>query len=381
MRVGIVCPYSLEVPGGVQAHVTDLARVLRRLGHHVDVLALADDDTPLPEGVTSAGRPVRIPYNGSVVRLAFGPVSFTRVRRWIRQGDFDVLHLHEPTAPSLSLLALAVAEGPIVATFHAATERSRTLRALHRLLEPRLEKITARIAVSAPARRTQVEHLGGDAVEIPNGVDTGFFADAQPLPGYPHPGGAVGFVGRFDEPRKGTPVLLEALRRLEPDYPDLRLLLVGRGDTKALREAAGSSLAPRLDCLGQVDDITKARALASVEVFCAPHVGGESFGIVLVEAMAACTAVVASDLDAFRRVLDDGRAGVLVPVGDAAALARALGELLADPARRAGLAAAGRKQVQAYDWSVVARAVLRVYEAAISADPRRVSTTREGPAA
>ncbi len=381
MRVGIVCPYSLEVPGGVQAHVTDLARVLRRLGHHVDVLALADDDTPLPEGVTSAGRPVRIPYNGSVARLAFGPVSFTRVRRWIRQGDFDVLHLHEPTAPSLSLLALAVAEGPIVATFHVATERSRTLRAVQRLLEPRLEKITARIAVSALARRTQVEHLGGDAVEIPNGVDTAFFADAAPLPGYPHSGGAVGFVGRFDEPRKGTPVLLEALRRLEPEYPDLRLLLVGRGDTMALREAAGSSLAPRLDCLGQVDDITKARALASVEVFCAPHVGGESFGIVLVEAMAACTAVVASDLDAFRRVLDDGRAGVLVPVGDAAALARALGELLADPARRAGLAAAGRKQVQAYDWSVVARAVLRVYEAAISADPRGVSTTREGPAA
>ena len=381
MRIGIVCPYSLEVPGGVQAHVTDLARVLRRLGHHVDVLALADDDTPLREGVTSAGRPVRIPYNGSVVRLAFGPVSFTRVRRWIRQGDFDVLHLHEPTAPSLSLLALAVAEGPIVATFHAATERSRTLRALQRLLEPRLEKITARIAVSAPARRTQVEHLGGDAVEIPNGVDTGYFADAQPLPGYPHPGGAVGFVGRFDEPRKGTPVLLDALRRLESEYPDLRLLLVGRGDTAALRDAAGPALAPRLDCLGQVDDTTKARALASVDVFCAPHIGGESFGIVLIEAMAAGVAVVASDLDAFRRVLDDGRVGVLAPAGDAAALARAVGELLADPARRAGLAAAGRKRVEAYDWSVVARAVLRVYEAAISADPRRVSATREGPAA
>lgn len=381
MRVGIICPYSFHVPGGVQAHVADLARALRRLGHHVDVLALADDDTPLPEGVTSAGRPVRIPYNGSVARLAFGPVSFTRVRRWIRQGDFDVLHLHEPTAPSLSLLALAVAEGPIVATFHAATERSRTLWALQRLLEPRLEKITARIAVSALARRTQVEHLGGDAVEIPNGVDTAFFTNAQPLPGYPHPGGAVGFVGRFDEPRKGTPVLLDALRRLESEHPELRLLLVGRGDTAALREAAGPSLAPRLECLGQVDDATKARALASVDVFCAPHVGGESFGIVLVEAMAAGAAVAASDLDAFRRVLDGGRAGVLVPVGDAAALGRAVGELLADPARRAGLVAAGRKRVQAYDWSVVAHAVLRVYEAAISADPRRVSAIREGPAA
>ncbi|WP_433272957.1 glycosyltransferase family 4 protein [Actinosynnema sp. CS-041913] len=368
MKVGIVCPYSFEVPGGVQAHVVDLARALRSLGHEVEVLAPADDDTPVPEFVTSAGRAVGIPYNGSVARLSFGPVSFTRVRRWIAEHDFDVLHLHEPTAPSLSMLALMVADGPIVATFHTSTPRSKMLSAFQVVLQPFLEKITARIAVSALARRVQVEHLGGDAVEIPNGVDVGFFADAEPLDGYPRPGGTVGFVGRFTEPRKGMPVLLEAVRSLA----DVRLLIVGRGDEDELRKAAGPALASRMDFLGMVDDETKARALRSVDVYCAPNTGGESFGIILTEAMSAGTAVVASDLDAFRRVLDDGKAGVLTPVGDSAALASALRGLLADPARRADYVDAARERVMTYDWSVVAGQVFRVYESAMAADPRRV---------
>ncbi|GAA1350013.1 glycosyltransferase family 4 protein [Saccharothrix algeriensis] len=368
MKVGIVCPYSFEVPGGVQAHVVDLARALRSLGHEVEVLGPADDDTPVPDFVTSAGRAVGIPYNGSVARLSFGPVSFARVRRWIAEHDFDVLHLHEPTAPSLSMLALMVADGPIVATFHTSTPRSKMLSAFQAVLQPFLEKVTARIAVSVLARRVQVEHLGGDAVEIPNGVDVGFFADAEPLEGYPRPGGTVGFVGRFSEPRKGMPVLLEALRSLE----GVRLLVVGRGDEEELRRAAGPELASRVDFLGMVDDRTKARALCSVDVYCAPNTGGESFGIILTEAMSAGTAVVASDLDAFRRVLDDGKAGVLTPVGDPVALASALRDLLADPGRRADCVDAARQRVMTYDWSVVAGQVLRVYESAMAADPRRV---------
>src|SRR5690606_42100061 len=178
-----------------------------------------EDSTPLPGFVQPAGRSLGIPYTGSVARLQFGPVSYARVRRWLREHDFDVLHLHEPTAPSLSLLALTVAEGPIVATFHTSTPRSRTLAAFEPVLRPLLEKITARIAVSALARRVQVEHLGGDAVEIPNGVDVSWFADATPLDGYPREGGTVGFVGRYTEPRKGMGGLLEALRAVVPDRP------------------------------------------------------------------------------------------------------------------------------------------------------------------
>ncbi|HEY3607994.1 MAG TPA: glycosyltransferase family 4 protein [Pseudonocardiaceae bacterium] len=377
MKVGIVCPYSLDVPGGVQAHVMDLARALRRLGHEVDVLAPADEDSPVPSFVTPAGRAMGIPYNGSVARLSFGPRSFAKARRWIRDHDFDVLHLHEPTAPSLSFLALMVADGPIVATFHTSTPRSRALSAFQLILQPFLEKITARIAVSALARRVQVEHLGGDAVEIPNGVDVSFFADAEPLIGYPRAGGTVGFVGRFTEPRKGMAVLLGALRRLVPDFPDLQLLVVGRGDPDDLREAAGPALADRIVLLGQADDKVKAQALRSMDVYCAPNTGGESFGIILTEAMAAGTAVVASDIDAFRRVLADGAVGTLAAVQDEAALAAGIRALLADPDRRAELAAAARQRVAAFDWSVLTTRVLRVYETAIAATPGRVHEAGE----
>ncbi|AOS62885.1 glycosyltransferase family 4 protein [Actinoalloteichus hymeniacidonis] len=379
MRVGLVCPYSLEVPGGVQAHVMDLAHTLIGLGHRVNVLAAADEDTDLPSFVTPAGRAMGIPYNGSVARLSFGPVSFARARRWVRDHRFDVLHLHEPVAPSLSLLTLMVADGPIVATFHTSTQRSRTLAAFHSVLQPFMEKITARIAVSALARRVQVEHLGGDAVLIPNGVDVDFFASADPLVGYPRRGGTVGFVGRYGESRKGMSVLLGAMRLLISRRPDLRLVVVGRGDAEALRTEAGPELADRLDLLGQVSDIDKARALRSVDVYCAPNTGGESFGIILAEAMAAGTAVVASDLDAFRRVLDDGRAGVLSPVGDPAALAQRLADLLDDPARRDDYAESGRRFVENFDWPVVARQVLRVYETAMAADPRRVGEADDAP--
>ncbi len=325
---------------------------------------------PSPEFVTAAGRSLRVPYNGSVAPLAFGPVAATRVRRWLRDHDFDVLHLHEPTAPSVSLIALALADQPVVATFHMATIRSWALAAAHTLLQPPLEKVTARIAVSPLARRVQVEYLGGDAVEIPNGIDAGFFAGATPLPGYPRAGGTVGFVGRFDEPRKGMPVLLAALRRLAPTRPGLRLLVVGNGDGAALLRAAGPMLASRIRVLGGLEETGKASMLRSVDVLCAPAVGGESFGIVLTEALAAGTPVLASDLDAFRRVLDGGRAGVLVQAGAPAAFAGALGDLLDDPARRAALAAQGRRRAAVWDWPVVARQVLQVYEMAVAADPR-----------
>lgn len=372
MRIGVVSPYSFGTPGGVQTHIVELAKALRRLGHEVDVLGPAEEDASLPEFVTASGRSVGIPYNGSVARLSFGPMSFARVRRWIAEHDFDLLHLHEPTAPSLSLLALVAAEGPIVATFHTSTPRSRTLLAFQSVLQPFLEKITARIAVSELARRVQVEHLGGDAVEIPNGVDVDFYARARPLAGYPRQGGTLGFVGRYTEPRKGMPVLLEAMRGLLPRRPGLRLLVVGGDDEAELLRRAGPDLADHVVPLGGVDDATKARALRSVDVYCAPNTAGESFGMVLTEAMAAGACVAASDLDAFRRVLDGGDAGALVPAGDAAAWTATLDELLGDPARRAGLARRACGRVADFDWTVVAGQVLRVYETAIAATPGRV---------
>ncbi|ULN37837.1 phosphatidyl-myo-inositol alpha-mannosyltransferase [Mycolicibacterium smegmatis] len=361
MRIGMVCPYSFDVPGGVQSHVLQLAEVLRDAGHEVSVLAPASPHVKLPDYVVSGGKAVPIPYNGSVARLRFGPATHRKVKKWIAEGDFDVLHIHEPNAPSLSMLALQAAEGPIVATFHTSTTKSLTLSVFQGILRPYHEKIIGRIAVSDLARRWQMEALGSDAVEIPNGVDVASFADAPLLDGYPREGRTVLFLGRYDEPRKGMAVLLAALPKLVARFPDVEILIVGRGDEDELREQAGD-LAGHLRFLGQVDDATKASAMRSADVYCAPHLGGESFGIVLVEAMAAGTAVVASDLDAFRRVLADGDAGRLVPVDDADGMAAALIEILEDDELRAGYVARASEWVHRYDWSVVSAQIMRVYE-------------------
>jgi phosphatidyl-myo-inositol alpha-mannosyltransferase len=366
MRIGIVCPYSFEVPGGVQGHVRDLAEALIALGHTVSVLAPADEDAPLPPYVVPAGRAVPVPYNGSVARLAFGPLSAARVRRWLTAGEFDVLHVHEPFTPSLALLAVAAAKDePIVATFHTAMTRSRAISAASVVLQLVLERITVRIAVSELARKVHVEHLSGGALEIPNGVSVARFANAEPLPGWPGEGGAIGFLGRFSEPRKGFPTLLAAFTRLARERDGVRLLVAGRGEPDELLEGLPRSVADRITFLGVVDEATKARMLRSVDVYVAPNTGGESFGMILTEAMAAGTAIAASDIEAFRRVLDG--AGELFPVGDDAALARRLGDLLDHPAHRAALVERARVVVEAYDWPTVARRVLELYHLAIDA--------------
>ncbi|XRQ15915.1 glycosyltransferase family 4 protein [Actinomadura welshii] len=375
MRIGIVCPYTWDVPGGVQQHIGDLAEALLALGHHVSVITPADDDAELPPYVVSAGRAVPVPYNGSVARLAFGFLSAGRVRRWINDGAFDVLHVHEPAAPSLGLLACWAADGPIVGTFHASYEKSRVVSVTAPILQSALEKITGRIAVSEAARTTLVEHLGGDAVLIPNGVATERYAMADPLPGWagrgpsagdgargPGGGGALGFLGRMDEPRKGLHVLLRAFEVLGRRRPGLRLLLAGPGDAGDVLARVSPELRDRVVVLGLVSEEDKVRAYHSVDVFVAPNLGGESFGIVLAEAMSAGAPILASDIEAFDRVLRGGRAGALFPVGDHEALAAAAGELLDDPARRKQLSAEARAAVRAYDWSAVARDVLRVYE-------------------
>src|SRR5690242_18627786 len=380
MRIGMVCPYSFDVHGGVQSHVLQLAEVMHGRGHDVSVLAPSSPHVELPDYVVSGGKAVPIPYNGSVARLRFGPATHRMVKRWLADGDFDVLHLHEPNAPSLSMLALNIAEGPIVATFHTSTTKSLTLTVFEPFLRPMHEKIVGRIAVSDLARRWQMEALGSDAVEIPNGVDVGSVAHAPLLDGYPRTGKTVLFLGRFDEPRKGMDGLPRALPTLLTTLPDTEILIVGRGDEKELREGAGK-LAKHLRFLGQVDDAEKASAMRSADVYCAPNTGGESFGIVLVEAMAAGTAVVASDLDAFRRVLVDGKAGRLVPVDDSAGLAAGLIEVLDDDGLRERYVAAATAAVHRYDWSVVERQIMRVYETVAGAGVKVQATGYSGRSA
>lgn len=378
MRVGIVCPYDWTVPSGVAIHVHDLAEALIGLGLDVSVLAPGEESEDLPDYVTLAGRAVPVPYNGSVARVLFGPRSASRVRRWIREGDFDVLHVHSPVTPSLSMLACWSAIGPIVATFHAAIDgRSKVMRSGSWILRATLEKVRARIAVSEEARRTVVQHLGGDAVLVPNGVDVDRFAAASTRPEWAGPA-TLAFLGRVDEPRKGLEVLLAALPAIVAQHPDVRVLVAGPGETDTL-EGLDPQIRRRVELLGRVSEQEKAELLRSATLYVAPHIGGESFGIVLLEAMSASTAVLASDLVAFRDVLDGGRCGELFPTGDAAALAQAASALLADDRRRDEFAALGHERALGYDWSRVARQVVAVYETVTAGGEKVREDDRQGP--
>jgi phosphatidyl-myo-inositol alpha-mannosyltransferase len=371
MRIGIVCPYSLDAPGGVQSHVRDLAEALLERGHDVSVLAPSEHDD-LPSYVVPAGRAVPVPYNGSVARVSFGPVVAGRVRRWLRDGRFDVLHLHEPASPSLSLLALWAAECPVVATFHTSNVRSRAMSASASILRPSLEKITARIAVSEYARDTLVNHIGGEPVVIPNGVYVDRFAAASPRPEWRGEEGTVAFVGRLDEPRKGFRLAASAFGRLAADRSGLRLLVVGGGDIDAARALLPEHARDAVTFLGRASDAEKADALKTADVYLAPNTGGESFGIVLVEAMAAGAAVLASDLPAFRRVLEEGRLGRCFRAADVEDLTGRLADLLDDPEGRRRLAAEAARAVRRYDWSAVAGRILAVYET-VAGEPVRGS--------
>ena len=361
MKIGMVCPYSFAVPGGVQNHVQDLTESLRTSGYDVSVLAPADDDAPLPEHVTSAGRAVPVRYNGAVARLAFGPVAMRRTRRWLRDGAFDLLHVHEPTVPSVSLMSLGMSACPVVATTHNATPRLRAMAVSEPVLRPALEKISARIAVSEHAKRFIDEHTGGEAVIIPNGL----YADRFVGPHTSDPAATtIVFLGRYDEPRKGFAVLVASMQDIVDGCPDARFVIAGAGNEAAAAARVPEGLRSRVSFVGSIADAEKAELLRGADLYIAPNTGGESFGIVLIEAMAAGAPVVASDLPAFASVLEDGRLGRLFTNGDQTSLARTVLDTLADPETN-GRAKVAADAVWKYDWSVVTGSIIRVYQAVV----------------
>jgi len=359
MRIGLVCPYAWDVPGGVRSHVSDLAITLRSRGHQVNVLAPVEEEDDLPEWVTDGGRPVAVPYNGSVARLSFGVKATRRVRAWIREGDFDIVHIHEPLAPSLSLLTCWSARGPLVATWHSSHDRSRVLTAGYYVAQTAMEKLRGSIAVSAEARRTLVGHVGGDAVLIPNGVRV---KDFTPEVHDRQRRRELLFLGRIEEPRKGLAVLLEAMPAILDQVPDLKVIVAGPGDSEEIRKGLPERVDHALTFYGAVSDQRKQELLREAQVYVAPHTGGESFGIVLVEAMAAGACVVASDIPAFEQVLEGGKAGRLFTTNDPRALAEAVLSVLADDAARRALADRGYRRAEQYDWDTVVDEVLDVYD-------------------
>lgn len=374
LRIGLVCPYSWDVPGGVQNHIRDLAEFLINNGHHVEVLAPATESEDLPDYVVSAGRAVSIPYNGAVARVLFGVGANSRVRSWINDGDFDLLHLHEPAIPSLSLLACWAGEGAMVGTFHAAAKYQKAIFAIGPILEPVIEKLSARIAVSESARLTLTAHLETDAIVIPNGIYADNYRDGSSRPEWQ--GNTIGFLGRFEEDRKGLPVLLEALPIISRFIPDIRVLIAGPGESEEVLAKVDPQLRNRVEFLGKISEEDKADFLASVSLYIAPNTGGESFGIILAEAMAGGAAVVASDIPAFADVLGNGQYGALFESENSEDLAKVIIDLLRDETKRRELAAAGAVHAQRFDWGQVGEEIFEVYELAMVSG-QKVSLTSE----
>jgi len=359
-RIGLVCPYGWDTPGGVQAHIADLAEYLISQGHFVSVLSPTLSDENLPEYVVSAGRPISIPYNGAVARILFGPIAYARVRNWISEGDFDLLHLHEPAIPSISLLASVAAEGPMVGTFHASAKKQKAIFAIGPILEPVIEKLTARIAVSEAARSTLTEHLETDAIVVPNGIYAKRLANGKLNPDWS--GDTLGFIGRFEEPRKGLALLVQALPEIISAFPKTRVLVAGPGDESAFRNEIPSPLRNRFEFLGRISQEEKADFLQSISLYIAPNTGGESFGIILAEALAGGAAVVASDIPAFRSLLGDGEFGTLFQSEDSSSLSTTIISLLKDTERRDSIRLRGREHAQSFDWDIVAERIYSVYE-------------------
>ncbi|MEY4497152.1 MAG: hypothetical protein RLZZ364_457 [Actinomycetota bacterium] len=362
-RIGIVCPYGWDTPGGVQAHIADLATYLISQGHFVSVLAPSSSDEGLPDFVVNAGKPLAIPYNGAVARILFGPLAFARVRTWIAQNDFDLLHLHEPAIPSISLLACFAAEGPMVGTFHASAKRQKAIFAIGPILEPVIEKLTARIAVSEAARATLTEHLETDAVVVPNGIYAKRLAGGKINPEWS--GETIGFIGRFEEPRKGLQLLVAALPTILNQNPSARVIVAGPGDAQKFLENVPPHLQSKFTFLGRISESEKADFLHSIGVYVAPNTGGESFGIILAEALAGGAAVVASDIPAFDALLGSGAYGTLFKSEDSNSLAVEINKLFADDDRRNQLRTAGKAYAQNFDWEVVAERIYDVYEMAM----------------
>lgn len=381
MRIGMICPYSFDEPGGVQIHAIELCTELMRRGHEVSLIGPGSDRSQVPDFVELGGKSIPIRYNGSVARLSFGPKTARHVNRWIADNAFDVLHIHEPNSPSYSMLALRKSEGPIVATYHASASSSQLLKFALPFLRPLLERIQGGIAVSEEARRWQVENLAGDPVLIPNGIATGMYRHAEPISGVDPHRPRIMFLGRFEEPRKGLGILLEAMPRIVSKFPQVELLIAGGGSVdnlvERLRQAGlthaiglGPSQA-NVRILGRVADEDKARALSASDIYIAPNTGGESFGIVLVEAMAAGAAVVASDIPAFAAVGQNGFSAALFPNGDALGLANEVCELLGNPQERKSLAERGAQRSRDFDWNTVTDQVEEVYNA-VAAPGRKV---------
>jgi phosphatidylinositol alpha-mannosyltransferase len=362
VKIALACPYAWDAPGGVQVHVEQLAVHLKRRGHEVLVLAPART-APCQPWVGIVGRPVRVPYQGTVAPICFSARSARAIGSALRSFRPDLVHAHEPFSPSTGMLSTWRSRVPVVATFHAFAERSALLSAAAPILRPLWARIRVRMAVSRAAAAFVEGRFGGPVRVIPNGCDVDLFAKARPREDLP-PGRRMLWVGRLDE-QKGFPVAVQSFADLAVEFADLSLVVVGEGRDRPAVARLDPDTRGRVVLAGSVPHHELPQYLSGADVFIGPALGQESFGIVLVEAMAAGVPVVASDIPGYREVVRDEVDGILVPPGDHEALAGAVRRVLLDPGQAARLRDAGRARAQAYSWDTVIELIEAAYQEAL----------------
>jgi phosphatidylinositol alpha-mannosyltransferase len=365
LRIGIVSPYSLTVPGGVQQQVLGLARSLRAKGHEVRVLGPCGG--PPPDAfVTPLGNSLPTAVNGSIAPLAPDASAALRTIRALNDEAFDVVHVHEPLVPGPSLTALLVKMAPVVATFHSAGE-SAAYRTFSRQLKWVASRIDIRVAVSKDAVELAQRYIGGEYEVLFNGIELGDYSTSSTSPRE----NAIFFIGRHEE-RKGLSNLLETLAQLPPD---VRLWIASDGpQTAELKIRFGSD--SRIEWLGRISDSEKISRMSRASVFCAPSLHGESFGVVLLEAMAAGTPVVASNLDGYRNVATDDETALLVEIGNVASLASALTRVLTEPQLATRLTTNGREHAQRFSMDALADRYIEMYERALHMEATNITTIK-----
>ncbi len=382
LSIGLVSPYDYSNQGGVTEHINYLSKELKARGHSVKILApFSSEQTEMPEDVYALGAVTHIPANGSIARISLSPDLGRTIKAILRTEQFDVVHLHEPLMPAVPPLVLRYSTSPNVGTFHAFGDSSTAYAMGRPILRRFFERIDGRIAVSPAALEYVSQYFGADYEIIPNGVDVArFSAELPPIEWMRDGRPTILFVGRFEEHRKGLRWLLQALHIIEPYFPDLRLVVAGSGDPNEVAEwlplrdysragrviyrSAGSALEVEFTGFVPAEDLP--RYYQSCDVYCAPSTGGESFGVVLLEAMAAGVPILASRITGYATVLTHGREGFMAEPKNPAAIAAGLIRLLSDPTLRQHMAQAGARTARQYDWPIVAGRVLAFYEKTIA---------------
>jgi phosphatidylinositol alpha-mannosyltransferase len=369
MRIALVSPYDFPFPGGVTQHIHYLDKHFRELGHHVKIIAPCGGEEPeqlADNVVVTTTRILSIPFSGSKARIPYSPAVNWRVKRALHGEEFDIVHAHEPMTLPVPIMALTHSRSVNVGTFHAYRDSHLIYKYARRIFQPFFDKLDGKIAVSEAARDTVARYFGGEFVIIPNGIDVERFGGehVQPIEQYADGRPNILFVGRL-EPRKGFRYLLRAFPYVKEEFPQARLIVVGAYRKKEIANFLHYTRENHLTgvkFVGRVSDEDLPRYYRTCDVFCAPSTGFESFGIVLLEAMATGKPTVATNIPGYRDLLEDGKEGFLAEPKDERSLAAALIRILKEPPTREEMGARGRVKAQRYSWRQVALQVLDYYE-------------------